>query len=61
MVWLGEGCKILKGVSLGDNVIVSTGAIVTKAFAGNVLIGGIPAKILKQNVRWSHSRINNCK
>lgn len=61
MVWLGEGCKILKGVSLGDNVIVSTGAIVTKAFACNVLIGGIPAKILKQNVRWSHSRINNCK
>ena len=56
MVWLGEGCKVLKGVTLKNNTIVSTGAIVTKSFEGNVLIGGIPATVLKENVSWSHSR-----
>lgn len=50
--WLGEGCKILKGVCLGGDVVVSTGAIVTKSFGNNVLIGGIPAKILKENITW---------
>lgn len=56
MVWLGEGCKVLKGVTLKDDTIVSTGSIVTKSFEGNVLIGGVPAKILKEGVSWSHSR-----
>lgn len=56
MVWLGEGARVLKGVILKDNIIVSTGAVVTKSFDENVLIGGVPAKILKNNVNWSHSR-----
>lgn len=56
-VWLGEGSKVLKGVTLGDHVVVSTGAIVTKSFGNNVLIGGIPAKILKQNITWDSKRL----
>jgi len=55
--WLGEGCKILKGVRLAANTVVSTGAIVTKSFNANVLIGGIPAKILKENINWDEKRI----
>lgn len=54
--WLGEGSKVLKGVTLeGDNV-VSTGAIVTKSFNRNVLLGGIPAKVLKENINWKSER-----
>lgn len=55
--WLGEGCRILKGVSLADDIIVSTGAVVTKSFGRNVLIGGVPAKVIKENVKWDEKRI----
>ncbi len=47
--WLGANCIILPGVELGDNVIVGAGAVVTKSFPENVIIGGNPAKILKNN------------
>lgn len=55
--WLGQGCRILKGGELGENVIVSTGAIVTKVFGDNVLVGGIPAQVLRENVTWESRRI----
>lgn len=55
--WIGEGAKVLKGVTLESDVIVSTGAIVTKSFGKNVLIGGIPAKKLKENVTWDSKRL----
>ena len=55
-VWLGEGCKILKGVFLGEQTVVSTGSIVTKTFTGNMLVGGIPAKKLKEGIYWTPER-----
>lgn len=55
--WIGEGSKVLKGVVLEGDDIVSTGAIVTKPFGKNLLIGGIPAKVLKDNVNWKSNRI----
>jgi acetyltransferase-like isoleucine patch superfamily enzyme len=55
--WLGEGSKVLKGVTLEGDDIVSTGAIVTKSFGKNLLLGGIPAKVLKDNVTWDENRI----
>jgi len=55
--WIGEGAKILKGVTLGENVIVATGAIVTSSFQNNVLIGGIPGKIIKDKVSWNKNRL----
>lgn len=55
--WIGEGAKILKGVMLGKDTVVSTGAIVTKSTGPNVLIGGIPAKIIKENISWNVQRI----
>lgn len=46
--WLGAKVTILDGVDIGDNSIVAAGAVVTKSFGQNVIIGGVPAKILKQ-------------
>lgn len=47
--WLGAGCKIMPGVELGDFTIVGAGAVVTKSFPdGYCVIGGVPAKLLKQ-------------
>ena len=54
--WIGEGAKILKGVSLEGDDIVATGAIVTKSFGKNNLIAGVPAKIVKENMTWDKER-----
>ncbi len=51
-VWMGAGSVILKGVSIGDNSIVAAGSVVTKSFGPRLLIGGVPAKIIKENVNW---------
>ena len=56
-VWIGEGARILKGVTLEGNDIISTGAIVTSSFGKNVIIGGTPAKILKENITWEYKRL----
>ncbi|WHF51422.1 acyltransferase [Chryseobacterium gotjawalense] len=46
-VWVGEGVAILSGVTIGENCIVAANSVVTKSFPANVVIGGIPAKIIK--------------
>jgi len=57
-VWIGNKTIITKGVIIPENCIVATGAIVTKKFEEpNVIIGGIPAKIIKRDVNWNESRI----
>lgn len=46
-VWLGNNVTILKNTEIGDNTIVATGAVVSGRFPANVIIGGIPAKIIR--------------
>lgn len=46
-VWLGSNVKILKGVTIGKNSVISNGAIVTKSIPPNTIAGGIPAKVIK--------------
>lgn len=46
--WIGGRSVINPGVTLGDNVVVASGSVVTKSFPSNVLIGGVPARILKK-------------
>lgn len=47
--WLGANSVILPGVHLGPNTIVGAGAVVTKSFsAGNLVLAGVPARIIKQ-------------
>ncbi len=45
--WIGAGATILPGVTVGRNAIVAAGAIVSKDVPDNVIVGGIPAKIIK--------------
>lgn len=46
--WLGTGVTILPGVELGDNVTVGANSVVTRNFGSNLVIGGCPAKIIKE-------------
>ena len=46
-VWIGNNVTILKNTEIGDNSIVATGAVVMGKFPSNVIIGGVPAKIIK--------------
>ena len=46
-VWIGNYCIITKGTKIGDNSIVSIGSVVKGEFPDNVIIGGNPAKIIK--------------
>lgn len=52
-VWIGANATICPGVTLGDNVVVGAGAVVTKNYPDNVVIGGVPAKIIK------HVKVNS--
>lgn len=47
-VWIGDNVVILKNSEIGDNSIVATGAVVSGVFPENVILGGVPAKIIKQ-------------
>ncbi|MDE7082119.1 MAG: sugar O-acetyltransferase [Clostridia bacterium] len=47
-VWVGAHATILSGVTIGDNSIVAAGAVVTKDVPENVVVAGVPAKIVKQ-------------
>ncbi len=47
-VWVGHGAKIGKGVTIGDNSVVAAGSIVVKDVPANVVVGGNPAKVIKQ-------------
>jgi acetyltransferase-like isoleucine patch superfamily enzyme len=46
--WIGANAIILPCVKLGDNVIVAAGSVVNKSFSDNLLIGGNPAKVIRQ-------------
>lgn len=46
--WIGGNVTIIGGVTLGDNVVVAAGATVTKSFGDNVVIGGVPARVLRE-------------
>lgn len=47
-VWIGEGVKIMPGTRINKNTVVAAGAIVTKEFPPNCIIGGNPARVLKE-------------
>jgi len=49
-VWVGTGAKIVGPVTVGNNVMIGANAVVNKDFPDNTLIGGVPAKILKENI-----------
>ncbi|MBC7744207.1 MAG: acyltransferase [Flavobacterium sp.] len=46
-VWIGTKAKISPGVTVGENTIVAAGALVNKDVPTNILLGGVPAKVIR--------------
>ena len=47
-VYIGPGAKIFGGITIGNNVSIGANAVVNKSFPDNVVIAGVPAKIIKE-------------
>ncbi len=47
-VWLGAGCTILQGVNIGKGAVVCAGAVVVRDIEPYEIVGGVPAKHIKQ-------------
>jgi maltose O-acetyltransferase len=47
-VWIGGSAIINPGVTIGNNVVIASGAVVTKDVPDNFVVGGNPARVIKQ-------------
>lgn len=52
-VWIGSDVRVLKGVTVGEGSVVGVGSIVTKDVPGACVAVGNPARVVRENVRWS--------
>lgn len=52
-VWIADNVTILKGVNISDESVIGLNSTVIKSFEEkNIIIGGYPAKKLKENIEW---------
>lgn len=57
-VWIGEDVRVLKGAVIAEDSVVGSSSVVTKSFINDksVIIGGVPAKVLRTNIRWDYKQ-----
>ena len=46
-VWLGANVTVLGGVTVGDNVVIAAGAVVTRDVPANTVAAGVPARVVR--------------
>jgi len=56
-VWIGYGACILRGVTVGENSVIGTSAVLTRSFPANAVIAGVPARVIRMReqplgLRW---------
>lgn len=49
--FIGANSIIMPGIIIGDQVIVGSGAVVTKDVPSNCMVVGNPARVIKENIR----------
>lgn len=56
-VWIAAHTVILKGVTIGENSVVASGAIVTRSCEPGSILAGNPAKVIRSGISWQRKRI----
>jgi acetyltransferase-like isoleucine patch superfamily enzyme len=56
-VWIGYGACVLRGVTVGDNSVIGTSAVLTRSIPANAVVGGVPARVIRMrdapaSMRW---------
>jgi len=56
-VWVGYGAAFLRGVTVGDNAVVGTSAVVARDVPANAVVAGVPARVIRmreapRELRW---------
>lgn len=51
-VWIGANVIVLKGVEIGDGAVIAAGSVVTRDVPAQALVGGNPARVLRERVQW---------
>lgn len=51
-VWIGCRAVLLKGVHVGEGAVIANNAVVTKDVPPRTLVGGNPARVIRENVVW---------
>lgn len=46
--WIGDRVMILKGTAIGKNSVVAAGSVVSGEFPANVVVGGVPARVIRE-------------
>jgi acetyltransferase-like isoleucine patch superfamily enzyme len=57
-VWIGYGACLLRGVTVGDNTVIGTNAVVAKDLPADAVAAGVPAKVIRsrdkpERLRWA--------
>ncbi len=57
-VWIGYGACVLRGVTIGDNAVIGTNAVVAHDVPANAIVGGVPARVIRmrdepRRMRWA--------
>lgn len=57
-VWVGNGVSIMKGARIGSNSVIASKALVGgKTYRNNLILGGLPAKVIKENINWTREKL----
>lgn len=51
-VWIGKTVTVLKGVKIGEGVIIGAGSIVVRDIPPRCMAVGTPARVIKKDVKW---------
>lgn len=52
-VWIAAGAKLLGGAKIGTGSVVGANAVTSSQFPPHVIIAGVPAKVIRENIIWS--------